>query len=164
MTSTCKEFVLDDLMAITAIPIENIPATAIDSVANRLTPTIAGSGFAPSLTRAITIGMQPAEAGGILIPIRRFTGKAKDDESDSVAGRLHTVTVTCEVDDREAEVWDHLLTLERTCRHLLLTFRDNSRAFVSSTQDTYLCNVERDGSKTTVTFRIQCLMGIQLIA
>ena len=94
----------------------------------------------------------------------RFTGKAKDDESDSVAGRMHTVTVTCEVDDREFEVWDHLLTLERTYRHLILTFRDNSRAFVSSTQDTYLCSVERDGAKTTVTFRIQNLMGIQRVA
>lgn len=161
--NNCKEFVLDDLMAIVAIPIENIPASSIDSVANRLTPTIAGTGFSPSLSDAITIGMQPAVSGGILIPIRRFTGKAKDDESDSVAGRLHTVTVTCEVDDRDGEVWDHLLTLERTYRHLILTFRDNSRAFVSSTQDTYICNVERDGAKTTVTFRIQNLMGIQLI-
>lgn len=163
MISTCKEFVLDDVMAITAIPIANIPTSGITSPVNNLTPVIRGS-FSPSLSNAITIGLQPAVAGSILIPIKRFTGKAKDDESDSVAGRLHTVTVTCEVDDRDFEVWNHLLSLERICRHLILTFRDNSRAFVSSTQDTYICNVERDGAKTTVTFRIQNLMGIQLIA
>lgn len=164
MTNSCKEFVLDDVMAITAIPIENITSYSIHSPANNLTKLIAGNGFNPSYLNAITIGMQPAVAGGSLIPIKRFTGKAKDDESDSVAGRLHTVTVTCEVDDREAEVWNLLLTLERTNRHLILTFRDNSRAFVSATQDTYLCNTDRDGAKTSVMFRIQNLMGIQLLA
>ena len=164
MTSNCKEFVLDDALSITAVPIDNIPAVSVNSPANSLTKTIGRNGFAPSLAGAITIGQQPAVAGGILIPIKQFTGKAKDDESDSVAGRLHTVTVTCNVDDRELDVWNHLLTLERTCRHLILTFRDGSRAFVSATEDTYLCNVERDGAKTTVTFRIQNVMGIQLIA
>lgn len=162
--NNCKEYALDDIMAITAIPIENISTFSVDSYANRLTPTIPGSGFNPSLANAITIGMQPHAAGGLLIPIKRFTGKAKDDESDSVAGRLHTVTVTCEVDDRDEEVWNYLLTLERTNRHLLLSFRDNSSAFVSATRDTYLCRVERDGAKTSVTFRIQNLMGIQLLA
>lgn len=162
--NSCKEFVLDDVMAITAIPIENIPAFNVDSYANRLTPTVPANGFNPSFAYAITIGLQPATPGGIVIPIIRFTGKAKDEESDSVAGRLHTVTVTCQVDDREAEAWDHLLTLERTNRHLLLTFRDNSHAFVSATQDTYLCQTERDGAKTRVMFRIQNLMGIQLLA
>lgn len=162
MTPSCKEFVLDDVMAITAIPIINIPASAIGSPANRLTPTIAMAGFTPSLNNAITIGSQPALPGGALIPIRRLTGKAKDEESDSVAGRLHTVTVTCQVDDREGETWNDLLTLERTFRHLILTFRDGSRAFVSASQDTYLCSVEREGAKTSVTFRIQNLMGIQL--
>lgn len=116
------------------------------------------------MTGAITIGLQPASSGGMLIPIIHTTGKAKDDESDSVAGRMHTVNVTCRVDDRDSETWDYLLRLERTPRHLLLTFRDLSRGFVSATRDTYLCNVERDGAKTNVTFRIQCLMGIQLIS
>jgi hypothetical protein len=162
--NNCKEFDLDDVMAITAIPIENIPASDPSSVSNRLTPIIASAGFSPSLTGAITIGVQPASPGGMLVPIIHTTGKAKDDESDSVAGRLHTVSVTCRVDDRESETWEHLLMLERTPRHLLLTFRNLTRAFVTATQDTYLCNVERDGAKTNVTFRIQCLMGIQLIA
>ena len=93
----------------------------------------------------------------------RKSGKAKDDENDSVAGRLHTVTVTCEADDRDSDVWNHLLTLERTPSHLLLTFRDSTRAFVSATEDTYLCNVECDGSKTSITLRVQNLMGIQLL-
>ena len=113
------------------------------------------------LSGSITIGLHPATPGGTLIPIMRKSGKAKDDESDSVAGRLHTVTVTCEADDRDSDVWNDLLTLERTPSHLLLTFRDNTRAFVAATQDTYLCTTERDGSKTSVTLRIQNLMGIQ---
>ena len=75
MTNSCKEFVLDDVMAITAIPIENITSYSIHSPANNLTKLIAGNGFNPSYLNAITIGMQPAVAGGSLIPIKRFTGK-----------------------------------------------------------------------------------------
>ena len=162
--TNCKEFVLDDVMAITAIPLANISASSITSPVNQLSPTIPSSAIVPSmLSSSITIGLQPAVLGGTLIPIMRKSGKAKDDESDSVAGRLHAVTVTCEADDRDSDVWNHLLTLERTPSHLLLTFRDNTRAFVSATEDTYLCNVERDGSKTSITLMVQNLMGIQLL-
>lgn len=160
----CKEFILDDVMAITAIPLANISASSITSPVNQLSPTLPSSTIVPSmLSSSITIGLQPAVLGGTLIPIMRKSGKAKDDENDSVAGRLHTVTVTCEADDRDSDVWNHLLALERTPSHLLLTFRDNTRAFVSATEDTYLCNVERDGSKTSITLRVQNLMGIQLL-
>ena len=162
--TNCKEFVLDDVMAITAIPLANISASSITSPVNQLSPTLSSSAIVPSmLSSSITIGLQPAVLGGSLIPIMRKSGKAKDDESDSVAGRLHTVTVTCEADDRDSDVWNHLLALERTPSHLLLTFRDNTRAFVSATEDTYLCNVERDGSKTSITLRVQNLMGVQLL-
>lgn len=162
--TNCKEFVLDDVMAITAIPLANISASSITSPVNQLSPTLPSSTIVPSmLSSSITIGLQPAILGGTLIPIMRKSGKAKDDENDSVSGRLHTVTVTCEADDRNSDVWNHLLTLERTPSHLLLTFRDNTRAFVSATEDTYLCSVERDGNKTSVTLRIQNLMGIQLL-
>ena len=156
----CKEFVLDDLMAITAIPVTDFnPGFS----GWQLQPVIAVAAFSPALTRAITIGQQPATTGGILIPIMRLTGKAKDDESDQTAGRLHKVTVSCQVDDREPSVWTNLLTLERTPSHLLLTFRDQSRAFVQGSKDTYLCTVDRDGAKTSVQFRVECLMGIQML-
>lgn len=162
--TNCKEFVLDDVMAITAIPLANISASSITSPVNQLSPTLPSSTIVPSMiSSSITIGLQPAVLGGTLIHIMRKSGKAKDDENDSVAGRLHTVTVTCEADDRDSDVWNHLLALERTPSHLLLTFRDNTRAFVSATEDTYLCNVERDGSKTSITLRVQNLMGIQLL-
>lgn len=159
--TNCKEFVLDDLMAVTAIPVADYsPGFA----AWQLTPTIPSAGFSPTLTRAIVIGQKPAVAGGRLIPIVKLTGKAKDDETDSVAGRLHKVTVTCQVDDRDGEVWADLLTLERRQSHLLLTFRDGTtRGFVQATGDTYICTVERDGAKTSVAFHIQNTMGIQLI-
>ena len=159
--NNCKEFLLDDVMTIVAIPLEDLE---LGTSSWQLTPTIIEDEYYPSLYNAITIGQQPATAGGILIPIRRLTGKAKDEETDNVAGRLHTVTVTCDIDDRDHETWTHLRTLERTPSHLQITFRDNSRAFASATEDTYLCNVERDGAKTTITFRIQNLMGLQLIA
>ena len=110
------------------------------------------------------------QTGGKLVPIRRMTGKAKDSKSDSVAGRLHTVTVNCEVDDRDLSadgndltVLDYLLALERTPCHLLLTFRGGQRAFVAATNDTYMCETTRDGAKTSLSFKIQNLMGIQLI-
>ena len=161
---SCKEFILDDVMAVTAIPIANIPAGSIASPVNQLIPTLPKSSIAPSmLAGSITIGLQPAVLGGTLIPIMRKSGKAKDDENDSVAGRLHTVTVTCEADDRDPSVWNHLLALERTPSHLLLTFRDNIRAFVAANEDTYLCTIERDGSKTSINLRVQNIMGIQLL-
>lgn len=158
--NNCSEYALDDVMAITAIPLADL---SIGMSSWQLTPTIPISQFSPTLSRAITIGLQPAIANGLLIPIMRRSGKVKDDESDSVAGRLHTVTVSCEVDDRNGTVWEHLLKLERTPSHLLLTSRDGFRSFASATNDTYLCNVERDGAKTTVTFRIQNWMGAQRI-
>ena len=159
--TNCKEFVLDDLMAVTAIPVSDFsPGFA----AWQLTPTIPSAGFSPTLTRAIVIGQKPAVAGGRLIPIVKLTGKAKDDETDSVAGRLHKVAVTCQVDDRDGGVWADLLTLERRQSHLLLTFRDGTtRGFGQATGDTYICTVERDGAKTSVAFHIQNTMGIQLI-
>ena len=158
--STCKEFTLDDFMAITAIPV-----TDFNPGFSRwqLQPVIAVAAFSPTLTRAITIGQRPATTGGTLIPIMRLTGKAKDDESDQTTGRLHKVTVNCQIDDRDPSVWSNLLTLERTPSHLLLTFRDKSRAFVQASKDTYLCTVDRDGAKTSVQFRIECLMGIQML-
>ena len=157
---SCKEFILDDVMAITAIPVTDFYP---GSSGWQLQPVIAESAFFPTFTHAITIGRQPATTGGTLIPIMRLTGKAKDDESDQTAGRLHKVTVNCQIDDRDSSVWTNLLTLERTPSHLLLTFRDQSRAFVQASKDTYLCTVDRDGAKTSVQFRIECLMGIQMI-
>lgn len=170
--ANCKEFVLDDLMAITAIPVSDISASDTYSPANRLTPTIPDDEFNPTLTNAIVIGREAATADGFLVPIKRLSGKAKDDESDSVAGRLHTVTVNCEVDERGGEIWKGIpsmnntpcsLRLERTPHHLLLSFRDGTQGFVSCTEDTYQCTIERDGAKVSVAFKIQNLMGIQLI-
>lgn len=146
-------------MAITAIPVEDYVITADW----QLKPTINELAFTPDFSNAVVIGLRAATPGGVLIPIIRTSGKAKDDEDDSTAGRLHKVSVTCEVDDRDSEVWDNLLIIERTPSHLLLTFRDGSQAFVQATRDTYLCTVERNGSKTTVAFRIQNIMGIQLL-
>lgn len=167
--NNCKEFLLDDLMAITAIPVTDYnPGTN----AWQVKPTIGSDYFSPTLTNAIVIGRQTPDLpdGAVLIPIMRNTGKCKDAESDSVAGRMHTVTVSCEVDQRDLTpdnndktVLDYLLTLERTPCHLLLTYRDGIRAFVQATEDTYQCEVERDGKKTSVTLKVQNMMGAQTI-
>lgn len=159
MSNNCKEFVLDDLMAITAIPVADfMPGMA----AWQMTPTINAAALSLPLTHAIVIGQKAATQGGAVIPMMRQTGKAEDSEDNSVAGRLHTVTVSCDVDSRDAGVWSYLLTLERTPCHLLLTFRNATQAFVQATEDTYLFNTKRDGSKTSVTLRIQNMMGIQM--
>lgn len=159
-------------MAIVAIPVTDIPASDVSSPSNALTPTISNEDFTPPLTNSITIGVLPAVAGGALIPIIHHTGKVKDDESDSVAGRLHTISISCEIDERGGEVWAAksaldptpcCFALERTAHHLVLTFRDGARAFVSSTEDTYVCNIERDGSKVSVAFVIKDLMGVQML-
>lgn len=166
----CKEY-RDDVMTITAIPVSKISSAAATSAVLALTPTITYDFSQHFDADIIVIGMTKARrivsgvtyVYGSLIPIKRESGKAKDNEGDSVAGRLHTVTVNCEVDDRDSNVWDYLLTLERTPAHLLLTFRDNTQTFVAATEDTYTCEVERDGSKTSVSFKIQNLMGLQLV-
>ena len=152
----CSEFILDDVLAVTAIPVTDMPADNPSSPVNSLEPTIRANGFRPVLTHAVTIGLRPATDGGALIPVIRHTGKARDEESDSVAGRLHTVTVTCEIDSRDGTVWADLLMLERTPSHLVLTFRDGvTRAFVSASRDTYTCSTGRDGAKTTVTLGLR---------
>lgn len=165
--TTCKEFTLDDVLAITAIPVTKISTASATSAALALTPTISHDFTQYFDADTIAIGQAKVTKNGApigsLIPIMRLTGKAKDDEGDSVVGRLHTVTVNCQVDDRDSTIWDNLLTLERTPSHLLLTFRDLSQAFVSATRDSYLCTTDRDGGKTSVQFRIQNLMGIQML-
>ena len=159
----CREYDLDNVMAVTAIPVSDIPATTPSSPVLKLTPTIPDMDFAPYLNNAIVVGLNPAVPGGALIPIIHSTGKAQDDEGDEVAGRLHTVEVTCRVDSRNSETWDLLRLLERTPRHLLLSFRSGTRALVAATKDTYLCTVQRDGALTNLSFRIQNIPGIQLI-
>ena len=158
--NSCKEFALDDLLAVAAIPVSDYN---IGTAAWQLRPVIPSSSFAPNMANAITIGLKPVVTGGTLIPIIRSTGKAKDAERSSVAGRKHSVSVQCEADDREGDTWGHLLTLERTPCHLLLMFRGGTRGFVQATADTYTCEVERDGAKTSVAFKIEDIMGIQLI-
>lgn len=166
----CKEY-RDDVMTITAIPVSKISSDAATSAVLALRPTVSYDFSQHFDADTIVIGMTKAKrvinevtyVYGSLIPIKRESGKAKDSEGDSVAGRLHTVTVNCEVDDRDSDVWNDLLTLERTPTHLLLTFRDNTQTFVAATEDTYVCEVERDGSKTSVSFKIQNLMGLQLV-
>jgi len=157
--SNCKEFFLDDVLAITAIPVANYSQWN----ASALMPVIQAGQFNPSMTNAVTVGQQPAVAGGSLVPIVKLTGKARDEESDETAGRRHTVTVSCEVDDRDGGTWTLLRTLETDPRHLILTFRNKERAFVAASQDTYRCEVSRDGAKTQLQFHVECLSGIQLV-
>lgn len=179
----CREF-LADVLEVTAIPVGEIQPAAdkwhvMKTVAEHGTSNTFNAAFkskdevrkdndtlvdyAPKPAGTVTIGLRAAFAGGKLVPAIRKTGKAKDDESDSVAGRLHKVTVGCEVDDRDSDVWGTLLGLERTPSHLLLTFRDGSRGFVWATEDSYLLTVDRDGARTSVQFRIEDDMGIQLL-
>lgn len=156
----CKEFYLDDVLAIVAVPVDDYDFWPYVSP---LQPTIARADLSLPMTNAIVIGQQAATDGGDLIPIIKMTGKAEDSEDDSVAGRKHTVTVKCEVDDRESDTWPLLRTLETTPRHLLLTFRGKKQAFVAASKDTYQFRVSRSGAKTSVQFHIESLSGLQLV-
>lgn len=156
----CKEFYLDDVMAIVAVPVEDYDFWPYVSP---LQPTIASYDLSLPMTNAIVIGQQAATDGGDLIPIINMTGKAEDAEDNSVAGRKHTVTVKCEVDDRDSDTWPLLRTLEITPCHLLLTFRGKKQAFVAASEDTYQFIVSRSGAKTSVKFHIESLSGLQLI-
>lgn len=156
----CKEFYLDDVMAIVAVPVDDYDFWPYVSP---LQPTIASADFSLPMTNAIVIGQQAATDGGELIPIIKLTGKAEDAEDDSVAGRKHTVTVKCEVDDRDHGTWPLLRTLEIAPRHLLLTFRGGEQAFVAASEDTYKFSVSRSGAKTSVQFRIESISGLQII-
>lgn len=156
----CKEFYLDDVMAIVAVPVDDYDFWPYVSP---LHPTIASVDLSLPMTNAIVIGQQAATDGGDLIPIIKMTGKAEDSEDDSVAGRKHTVTVKCEVDDRESDTWPLLRTLETMPRHLLLTFRGKKQAFVAASKDTYQFRVSRSGAKTSVQFHIESLSGLQLV-
>jgi len=109
----------------------------------------------------ITIGRMAG--AGLLVPIKNSTGKVKDTSSDSVAGNLHTVNVTCEVDDRDSNIPSILRKLKNTPAHLELTSMNGERFFVQSSTDTYLCSIERDGAKVSVSLRVQCTMGLQRI-
>ena len=161
--TNCKEFVHDDVMAIAAIPIADFD---IGTAAWQLKPTVTQDDISScflSAERIITIGPTRAFSVGVLIPIKKNTGKVKDAESDSTAGRMHSVTVSCDIDDRNSEVWGYLRVLERTPAHLLLLYRNITYGFVAATADTYKCEVERDGDKTSVSFIIQNLMGLQTV-
>ena len=155
---SCKEFALDDLCAITVIPTGKYTPVGMTV----LSPTIAEEDFNPTIDGDTTVIGSSAPVGS-LIPIKSSTGKAKDTETDNVAGRVHTVTVNCEVDDRDSGVWNLLQRIEQTPSHLVLTSRGGTKFFVQGTEYTYLCNTERDGDKTSVNFKIQCLMGLQIV-
>lgn len=160
----CSEFVLDDVMAITAIKLSSYSNTG-----TLLSPVIDGQYFNPTFDAStVVVGMAHAESGGSavgsLVPIIRSSAKAKDTEADSVAGRSHTVSVECEVDDRDSGKWSILRDLERTPRHLILTLRDGTRTFVRATEDSYICTVDRGDGKTKLSFKVHNLMGMQLIS
>lgn len=157
--TNCKEFALDDLMAIVAVPVGKYAPSS----ATILSPTIDVEELDDIVDAdAITIGTMPQD-GSALIPIVKGTGKVKDSESLDTAGRLHTVSVECEVDDRDSEVWTLLHRLERMAAHLILTSRDGSRFFVQGSENTFLCTVNRDGEKTGVSLKVQCMMGVQML-
>ena len=122
--SSCKELPLDDMAAITAIPIENY---SDDTYSYILSPTIVPADFNPIIDENTIVIGGVRTSDGALISIVHSTGSVKDSESNSVAGRLHTVSVECEVDDRDADTWALLQTLYwlvlRHVRRWLITAR-----------------------------------------
>ena len=150
--ANCREFALDDLAAIVAIPVWKQCGTgmSVESLAGLVQDE--DSIVVGSFVRA-----------GSLIPILHATGKVSDTVSDTVAGRLHTVTVKCDVDIRNPEVVPFLRRLQQTPSHLILTSHNGDRFGVYATEYTYLCETEQDDEKTPLSIRIQSVMGLQRI-
>lgn len=148
-------------MSITAIPLSGVNSASASVASMLLSPTINSEEFAIDTTGSIVIGLMPVESGGDLIPIWQSSASAKDTETDGVAGRSHKVVVTCVVDDRDSDTWELLLRLQRTPSHLMLGLRDGTNLFVFATEDSYLCEVNREGSSTEMTLTVHNLMGVQ---
>ena len=87
----CQEFSESKIASVIAVPVGDCTMDA----ASQLSPTVFTSAYAASLTHAVSIGRVPAMQGGDVIPHIADTMKLSDSESDSVAGRLHTVKFKC---------------------------------------------------------------------
>lgn len=160
--SSCIEFSFDNLSGIIALPLD-----AYTPGAEMLLPVIPEGFFNPVIDlHTIAIGYTANIAGataGALVELMPGTGEVRDSESLQVAGRLHTVTVDCKVDDRNQDVMTLLQILENVPHHLLLTSRNGKMAFVHATEDTYLCTTERDKGAISLQFVIKNLKGMQII-
>lgn len=159
---SCNEFSFDNLSEIIALPLD-----AYTPGEEMLLPVIPERFFNPAIgERTIVIGhttnIEGATAGALVYLISG-TGEVKDSESLQVAGRLHTVSVGCKVDDRDPDVLTFLQRLEDVPHHLILTSRNGERAFVYATEFTYMCTTERDKGSTSLQFVINNMKGMQAI-
>lgn len=159
---SCREFALDDVAAITAIPLTKYTETdtLLSPVINTFSPVFDASTIVIGQVRQQVSG----SGVGSLIPLISSSASVKDTETLGVAGRAHTSDVECEVDDRDADVWQTIQTIERAAHHLILLCKSGDRFFVRASEDTYTCTTSRDGKKTSLSFKIHSLMGLQKIA
>lgn len=155
----CKEYSYSHISAVTAIPAAECvvsPMAALSPVIEEDQLTIA------SLASAIVIGR--SADGGAVIPFVRDSIKIGDSEQVAVAGRSHSVELSCEADAREADVMSHVANLERGIYCLLIQLGDGSRAFVAADRDTYQCTSGKStDNNVTISIKIHNLHGIQLV-
>ena len=158
MDTICQEFYLGEIISITAVPVSDLTL----STAAIFAPRILSGQWQVNYANAITIGTLK-RSSETLVPIIRRSGKAKDEERDEVSGRSHSVDVSCEADDRAPSSWSALRRLERGPFHLVLGFKSGGTGVVTSDRDSYSCYISRDGSETTVSFKLHNLSGIQIV-
>ena len=155
----CKEYTYSHIASVTAVPSAECalsPAAIFSPVIEDEQLTIA------SLDNTIVIGR--SADGDAVIPFVRDSVKVSDAESDAVAGRSHTVELSCEVDARNVTVITHIARLERGPYCLLLQLGDGSRAFVAADRDSYLCTSGKStDNNVSISIKIHNRQGIQLV-
>lgn len=154
----CTEIPLYDVQSIDAVPVADVWISAAAYLATELR----NSDFVIDPTRLVRIAAQDAGAG--IVPLLLTTrGGIRDEESDGVAGRVHTVTLTADVNEKAASSRAALRRLELRPHTLLIRFIDGRSALVVATKDSYLVTTSRDGSKAAITLRIHTAEGLRYI-
>lgn len=147
-----------EVLAVDAIPVSSlvIPASSL------LADPISLSAISFDARSVIRIAHEE-DAANTVVMIAGMRGSIKDDESDSVAGRIHTVTLTADVNESSASTRSSLRRLESRAHALLLYFRDGRMGLVQCDRDSYLTTVARGETHSSIQMRIQDLLGIQWV-
>lgn len=158
--NNCTETLLKGIVAIIAVPEKELSLTTTA----QLSPTIkTGDGTQLTFSRTNAIGIGRGKDIAMLTRIIPSTdyAEAKDNEGDSVAGRAHNITVQMDINDDNTGVLPWLLKLEREAHSLILCLANGRYYVVTSTEDSYQFNVNRETNKVGIEFRIHNLMGCQ---
>lgn len=97
------------------------------------------------------------------LKIKRDTGKLKETLSTSVNGESYEVTVTFEVEQVTAALYEKLDLLKKGFNHLILKSFPDNRMLVRSTEYAYRFEYKENDGNLQGEFTIQNLNGAQRV-